>query len=184
MIFHRWCHGAPSFLILLSTTLRYADDVAHPFTLSNPLREKIVLSLQRGADIVYERGFLRKGVGLCHGVAGCVYALLAVSDILDSASSSPVEETSSTSTTASATSTTTANKYLLRATHLAHLATAYKSLTGESREMRVPDHPWSLYEGVGGMCCAWGEVLNKLEGRGGEHSGRGHGMPGYADIVV
>ena len=30
------------------------------------------------ADVVWDRGLLRKGYGLCHGVAGNGYALLAM----------------------------------------------------------------------------------------------------------
>jgi len=56
------------------------------------------------------------------------------------------------------------------------LATTYPSLTNNG-EMRVPDHPWSLYEGVAGMCCVWGAVLRKLAAKDG-----GSGMPGYTDI--
>ena len=97
-------------------------------------------------------------------MAGSVYALLAVSEVLDAVPSN----TSDPSAQAD---------YLSRAIHLAHLATKYESLTAGG-EMSTPDHPWSLYEGVAGMCCAWIMVLRKL---GGDYTGGG--MPGYADIV-
>jgi hypothetical protein len=61
------------------------------------------------------------------------------------------------------------------------LATAYQSLTGKG-EMRIPDSPWSLYEGVAGMCCAWGAVLHKLGTQG--TGNLGIGMPGYTDIKM
>jgi hypothetical protein len=120
--------------------------------------------MQAGADLVYRKGFLRKGVGLCHGVGGSVYALLAVSEILDP--SGDFDQTDS---------------YLLRATELAHLATTYQSLTN-SGEMSTPDRPWSLYEGVAGICCAWGTVLHKLRV---ESSGNNKTrMPAYTDIFL
>jgi len=120
--------------------------------------------MQAGADLIYRKGFLWKGVGLCHGVGGSVYALLAVSEILDP--SGDFDQTDS---------------YLLHATELAHLATTYQSLTN-SGEMSMPDHPRSLYEGVAGICCAWGTVLHKLRV---ESSGINKTrMPAYTDICL
>ena len=146
-------------MILFSTLLRLSADPSHPLTLSSTLHNKLFISIQRGANLVYKEGFLRKGVGLCHGVAGSVYALLAVSQVLD-----PSGDSNQT------------RPYLLYATELAHLATTYRSWT-DNGEMRTPDHPWSLYEGVAGMCCAWGAFLQQL-GAGTP----GSGMPGYTDI--
>lgn len=53
--------------------------------------------------------------------------------------------------------------YFLRAIHLAQLTTTYETLTHKG-EMRTPDRPYSLYEGIAGMCCAWAEVLRRLDG--------------------
>ena len=112
---------------------------------------------------MYTKGLLRKGVGICHGVAGTVYALLAVSDAMESPQ---LKE-----------------KYLLQAIHLADIATGYESLTKEG-EMSTPDHRWSLYEGVAGMCCAWAAVLRRLDGIGDAHDDIVAGMPGYTDIAL
>ena len=157
-----WCHGSSAFLILFSTLLRLSADPSHPLTLSSTLQNKLLISIQRSANLVYKEGFLRKGVGLCHGVGGSVYALLSVSEVLDPSGDSNQN-----------------CPYLLCATELAHLATTYQSWT-DNGEMRTPDHPWSLYEGVAGMCCAWGAVFKKL---GVEDTGNFmSGMPGYTDI--
>jgi len=134
-----WCHGAPGFLILLSTLLRRAPSIGGDMKLSSALRDDIISSIERGAALVYSHGFLRKGVGLCHGVAGSIFALLAVSDTLPSNLN-----------------------YFRQAVHLAHLATGYNELTRRGK-MRTPDRKWSLYEGTAGMCCAWGEVLRRME---------------------
>lgn len=116
---------------------------------------------------MYERGLLRKGVGLCHGVSGSVYALLAVSDVLDTRNNTNRDESPESCTT-----------WFMRAAHLAQLATAYEKLTSKG-EMRVPDRPYSLYEGAAGMCCAWAEVLRRITGM----EGSGRGMPGYDDLL-
>lgn len=124
------------------------------------LRDRIIAAMQRGGELVYTHGLLRKGVGLCHGVAGSVYALLAVADALDSE---------------------TNTYWLSRAVHLAHLATEYSALERKG-EMRVPDDPYGLYEGVAGMCCAWAEVLLRLGVKGCGAGKRKSGMPGYHDL--
>ena len=129
-------------------------------TIGPSLRDRIIAAMQRGGELVYTHGLLRKGVGLCHGVAGSVYALLAISDTLDS---------------------DTSTCWLSRAVHLAHLATEYSVLERKG-EMRVPDDPYSLYEGVAGMCCAWAEVLLRLGVKGRGTRKRKSGMPGYDDL--
>jgi len=70
-----------------------------------------------------------------------------------------------------------ARAYFVRAVHLAHLAPREEEGRGE---MGVPDRPWSLYEGRAGMCCAWGEVVGRLDL--GEGRGKGRGFPGFDDL--
>ena len=111
---------------------------------------RIKEALAKAADITYRQGLLRKGVGLCHGVSGNVFALLAAADVLDDRDGN--EE---------------------RALHLASLATQWEVYT-HSGKMRLPDAPWSLYEGLAGMCCAWKAVLDRRRER--------IGMPGYDDL--
>ena len=162
-----WCHGAPGTIILLSTLLRRAPSIEGSAQLSHTLRDKIVASLHRGAALVHTRGFLRKGVGLCHGVAGSVFALLTASDAL---SADPTQSA----------------VYFQQAVHLAHLATKYAELT-RSGEMRTPDSKWSLYEGTAGMCCAWGEIAQRMGdcGTSGACERRiGCGMPAFDDLQV
>ena len=146
-------------LILLSTLLRQHVSPALPEPLARAARP----ALERGARFVHAHGLLRKGVGLCHGVAGSVYALLAVSDALDpgpdTANAGLKEQT-----------------WLRAAAHLAHCACAYERLTARG-EMRTPDRPYSLYECIAGMCCAWADVVARIDGR------KGSGMPGYDDLV-
>ncbi|THH26889.1 hypothetical protein EUX98_g7298 [Antrodiella citrinella] len=152
----QWCHGAPAVLIFLCKILRL-NHGSSPVTIPDTLAQSTQIALIRGGELVYNRGLLRKSVGLCHGVAGSVYALLAISSVLDSDSAEHQ------------------GMWLKRAVHLALLATTYREMEG-SGEMRVPDRPYSLYEGVAGMCCAWADVWRLLAG---EKMG---GMPGYDDL--
>ncbi len=135
--------------------------------------DKLYQSLHHGAHLVYNQGLLRKGVGLCHGVSGNVYALLSASDILDKGSTSP--NSSSTITDLSL----NLRKCFSKAAHLAFLGKFYNDpsvLPG----MRTPDHPWSLYEGMAGMCCAWAEVLCRMDARSPRR--KQSGFPAYDDL--
>ena len=160
MKYHRWCHGAPGIVILLSTALRVFKGNRQSIHMRDAVTEKIRTAIRRGATLVHKRGLLRKGVGLCHGTAGSVYALLSASAALDTSDSSD-------------------RQFFVRAVHLAHLATFHRRMTA-SNQMSLPDHPWSIYEGLAGMCCAWAEVLHRL-GSGTPHLSSG--MPGYDDLV-
>jgi len=155
----QWCHGAPGVLILLSKILSRTSQ-SSSLIISSSLSDSVIAALNRGGELVYTHGLLRKGVGLCHGTAGSVYTLLALSSVLDS-------------------STEPSAYWFSRAAHLAQFATSYQKLE-QKGEMRIPDEPYSLYEGVAGMCCAWAEVLARLDGLGG--TGQRSGMPGYDDL--
>jgi len=166
----QWCHGATGILLLLCTVLRCATQTSNA-----PLLGKVIASVQAGAALVYRHGILSKGVGLCHGVAGSVFALLAVSDVLD-----PARSKKSKPSKWNATQPNDDNYYLVRAVHLAQMAASHETLTA-SGEMSVPDHPWSLYGGMAGMCCAWAEVLRRLTSKQGRPYERS-GMPGFDDV--
>lgn len=64
----QWCHGAPAMLMTLAIMHQaFGSTGNHNFE----------QQIQRSADVVWQRGLLRKGVSLCHGVAGNGYALLS-----------------------------------------------------------------------------------------------------------
>ena len=133
----------------------------HALKLSSELTASTRAALSLAGQLVYTRGLLRKGVGLCHGVSGSVFALLALDSIAPTHAEGEQQ----------------AQGWLERAVHLAHLATTYEKLTAEG-EMDIPDRRYSLYEGVAGMCCAWAEVLKRMEGGGVKQVG----MPGFDDL--
>ncbi|KAJ3513534.1 hypothetical protein NLJ89_g2891 [Agrocybe chaxingu] len=154
----RWCHGAPGIVMLLSIALRILQIQKDLIAVEEPTLNKLYRSLQLGAQAVYHRGLLRKGVGLCHGVAGNVYALLATSDVIDTSSD---------------------RRYFAKAAHLAFLATFHDDKT--VLDMTIPDHPWSLFEGLAGMCCAWAEVLSRMDSKLPRRPSSG--FPAYDDLV-
>ncbi|KAF6752857.1 hypothetical protein DFP72DRAFT_990941 [Ephemerocybe angulata] len=178
----QWCHGAPGAIILLSTVLSRACSPNPYYTLQRDHVTRIQFAIEKAADLVHTQGLLRKGLGLCHGVSGSVYALLSASSALSIHYTAPDKPLKLDLGAADADS-----GYLKKAVHLAHLAIRAGQLT-EAGEMRIPDRPWSLYEGMAGMCCAWVNVLGRLaepeevEG-GGASCGRASGMPGYDDLL-
>lgn len=59
-----WCHGAPGALHLLGLAYVVFEDPRY-------------LDVARScADVIWSRGLLKKGYGLCHGVSGNGYAFL------------------------------------------------------------------------------------------------------------
>ncbi|TFK70851.1 hypothetical protein BDN72DRAFT_765824 [Pluteus cervinus] len=142
-----WCHGAPGILHFLCKLYQKSQTNSTLFPLSQDASQSLLRCIKRGANLVYERGFLRKGVGLCHGLAGSIYTLLAVSDGGESNQDGARDSES---------------LYFRYALHLAYLGCQYERLTEEG-EMDTPDRPLSLYEGLAGMCCAWAEVLRRLD---------------------
>lgn len=114
-----WCHGAPGFVALLCRAAAV-------------YREPRYLELaEASAEVVWERGLLRKGLGLCHGVAGNGYALLSLYRATGDAG------------------------WLHRAVGfgLFCASEAGRSLHG------VPDSPLSLYEGLAGTVCFLSDLL-------------------------
>jgi len=67
----QWCHGATGFVPLL---LAYAKDQNIPSTTSTDYEQRAVAAL----NVIWERGLLHKGCGVCHGVAGNGYAFLSM----------------------------------------------------------------------------------------------------------
>ena len=53
-----WCHGAPGVVYLLAKAYLTWKD------------EKYLQAMRRSANLIWHKGLLRKGPGICHGVAG------------------------------------------------------------------------------------------------------------------
>ena len=159
----RWCHGAPGLVILFSTILKRASE----FSISPGLQSRLKSAIDRASDLIYREGFLKKGVGLCHGVSGSVFALLAASDALDGYDKDLLPER------------------FYQAVHLAVLGSHWHGMTRKG-ELRRPDAPYSLYEGLSGLCSAFAAILERITPDG-EWRGLGstfRGMPGYDDVMI
>ena len=67
-----WCHGAPGVVHLLLT--------AH--TVWGGDTDQYITAAKKAGDLVWERGLLKKGPGLCHGVAGNGYTFLHLYQVI------------------------------------------------------------------------------------------------------
>ncbi|KAM7535441.1 hypothetical protein Aperf_G00000102498 [Anoplocephala perfoliata] len=110
-----WCHGAAGVVYVYSRAYLLWKDPKY-------LNEAI-----KCADVAWYRGLLKKGPGICHGVAGSGYAQLAVFRITSGER----------------------KRYEERARACA----AFLHEEVFKRGARVPDNPHSLFEGLAGTAC-------------------------------
>ena len=115
-----WCHGAPGLCLLLIQCSRVFPSKKTAF-------------LDQGQNIaenvIWPRGLLKKGLGLCHGISGNALVLLRCAVISEDLGGSA------------------AYRYN-RAMHYVKFA------IDRWEELEpVPDRPYSLFEGLGGVVC-------------------------------
>lgn len=113
-----FCHGAPGAVFLFSEAYRvYNNDVYRQ-------------AAERAATCVWRWGILRKGPGLCHGVAGNGYALLRWYQV------------------------TKQPLWLERAVRFG------LEINSPRQREKYGDHPFSLFEGYAGVCCFLSDILH------------------------
>lgn len=113
-----WCHGAPGVLHMLIMAHTVFKD------------EKYLRDALECGELIWQRGLLRKGYGLCHGTAGNAYAFLALYRC------------------------TRDRKHLHRACKFAEWCLDYGT-----HGCRIPDRPYSLFEGMAGAIHYLSDVL-------------------------
>lgn len=114
-----WCHGAPGVIYMMAAAyLRWKD-------------QRYLNSCVLAGDLVWRKGLLRKGPGICHGVAGNGYVFLLLYRL-------------------------TGNEiYLYRAAKFAD----FMNSSQFQSDARVPDSPYSLYEGIAGTACFLADLI-------------------------
>lgn len=115
----QFCHGATGLVPLLICLAKTLSDV------------RFLELANEAATVVWTRGLLStKGLGLCHGISGNGYALLALYRA------------------------TNDQLWLRRASHFAAFAIEH-----EQDLNHFADRPYSLFEGLSGALCFWTDVL-------------------------
>lgn len=102
-----WCHGAPGIIFLMAKAHTIFKD------------QKYLESCLNCGDLVWKKGLLKKGPGLCHGIASSGYVFLLLYRL------------------------THDQKHLYRAMKFAEFLDEDRFLN----EAREPDRPYSLFEG-------------------------------------
>lgn len=114
-----WCHGAPGTIYVMAKAyLIYKDQKFHDACI-------------KAGEVVWRKGLLRKGPGICHGVGGNGYVFLLLHRL------------------------TGDEKYLHRAKMFADFMNTDEFI----RDARLPDNPESLYEGSAGTVCFLSDLL-------------------------
>ena len=128
-----WCHGAPGFVY----TLYHAHKVFRD--------EKYRVALHRALEVIWSQGVLKKGLGLCHGIAGNAYAFLMMYRY------------------------TGEEKHLYRAFKMAELMQNDSVLESiattfdpQRQTQGLADFPYSLMEGMAGTMCYLCDLLHPL----------------------
>lgn len=120
MLVH-WCHGAPGAIYLFAKAYNvYKDD-------------KFLQACLKCGELMWQRGLLRKGPGICHGVAGNGYVFLILNQLQEGKNPT----------------------HLYRAGKFAEFLEHPVFL----KEARRPDSPYSLYEGWAGTVCYLMDLL-------------------------
>lgn len=114
-----WCHGAPGVIHMLIMAHKVFKE------------EKYLKEAAECAEVIWQRGLLRKGYGICHGTAGNGYAFLSLYKL------------------------TQEKKYLYRACKFAEWCLEYGT-----HGCRIPDRPYSLFEGMAGAIHYLSEMTN------------------------
>ncbi|XP_076758502.1 glutathione S-transferase LANCL1 isoform X1 [Xylocopa sonorina] len=104
-----WCHGAPGMTKLFCLAYKIYQD------------ENYLKTALKCGEVIWSRGLLKKGYGICHGVAGNAYTFLCL-----------FQQTKDI-------------KYLYRACKFAEWCMDYGT-----HQIRSPDRPFSLFEGLAG----------------------------------
>ena len=183
----QFCHGSPGTLILLSTALKnnqLTQDHWCP-----EWDQTIYLGTQR----IWEEGILSKGGSLCHGISGNGWPLLMLYDAfeyhstdINAAKQSYIQRTGASALPSTDISEKlTPDFFLSRA--LAFLLHAretrpYNTAPAKTdKDYRMPDDPYSLFEGLSGNVCAWAETCAALQAKIRKMELSGQGVPYETD---
>jgi len=122
-----WCHGSPGHVLLLVKACAVFGEKHY-------LRRAETLC----DDVIYPRGILRKGVGLCHGISGNAYCFLSVYR------GRLLEQKKGKSTDQAALAEN--ERYLQMARDFASFA-----IDKHAALENIPDRPHTLFEGMAGL---------------------------------
>lgn len=169
--FVQFCHGSPGTLILLSAALKNSQLTQDHWC--PDWDQTIYLATQR----IWEEGILSKGGSLCHGISGNGWPLLMLYDAfeyhskdINSARRSYTQRTGvSTLPGTDISEKLTPDFFLSRALafmlHSRETRPYNTAPATTDKKYRMPDDPYSLFEGLAGNICAWAETCAALQAK-------------------
>ncbi|KAJ6021008.1 hypothetical protein N7540_006512 [Penicillium herquei] len=166
------CHGSPGILILLAAALKN----------SALTRESWCPEWNRAtyeaSQRIWEEGLLSKGGSLCHGISGNSWPWLTLhntfeyhSEDLEAAKSAYLQRTSASAfQNGDLSPTLTPDFFLSKALafmlHARETRPYNKTKCADcTNDYRMPDDPYSLFEGLAGNVCAWTEACAVIQAR-------------------
>jgi hypothetical protein len=155
------CHGTPGAIILLAALRAFHPESFPPG--SNNLR--VLFEAERKmSDTLWTEGLLKKGMGVCHGLAGNAWSLLLlhVADRSTFFRSSTWERQQQHHPSNAGPRVdpdihlSRALSFFVQSAQLPPLE--YPTATVVELQARKPDSPYSLMEGLAGAVCAWSDA--------------------------
>jgi hypothetical protein len=142
------CHGTPGLLLLVAAALRNTMFVEKYWDSDWDFSPAI--------QTVRTQGLLSKGLGICHGTSGNALSLLLVADAYREASRSGIlpEDLS-----------VEEEVFCSAIRMLLVCGEAPPLIPKESSRFRVPDNPYSLFEGLAGTIWAWVVASDSIKSR-------------------
>lgn len=113
--------------------------------------------MELSSQKVWEQGLLYKGGGLCHGIAGNAWVFMLLSNVLKHGTD-----------TEDKTNAAFADSFLSRGLALllqARQTQPFSHNIGHGLHYRMPDAPYSLFEGLAGTVAAWAEACVIISAR-------------------
>jgi hypothetical protein len=151
------CHGTPGLLLLLATAKGIPG-------LDEFQTAEWDEAIRLGSKRVWEEGLLSKGGGLCHGIAGnawpwlLLHGKVAIEEYIKS------EPTNVGKGSTLQYEKLSADDLLSKALSFLLAARSTPPFAMES-PYRMPDNPFSLFEGLAGTICAWSEACAVIMAR-------------------
>ncbi|KAL5334158.1 hypothetical protein BJX70DRAFT_378989 [Aspergillus crustosus] len=161
------CHGAPALLALLGCAMN------HTTLLTNYWEPEWEHALRLASERVWDEGLLSKGGSLCHGIAGNAWPFLLLHNAYEY-NAGDIERARENYAKRSSNEDIPESRldgdfFLTRAVamllHARETKPYNRSLDTAANDYRMPDRPYSFFEGLSGTVCAWAEACAVIGAR-------------------
>lgn len=158
------CHGAPGLLFLLGYARRSKYLVPNYW---EPVWDE---AIRDSSERIWSEGILSKGGGLCHGIAGNAWPFLTLHDTFEYHKEIITQSRQAYQNRTNMTpgdEILSGDYFLSRALALLRCAQITQPFDQGSsgNQFRLPDSPFSLFEGLAGTDCAWSEACVAIKTR-------------------